>query len=759
MSSSDLPDRSGEWDRVRASDESRAGPLVLRREQALDPYSQIENQEDEDRQRQQLAAIWGAIVKHRWIIAAIIVASILAGLALTLVTQPLFTAHTTLQIDRETSKIVDVEGLNPTEALTGNEFIDTQVGLLKSEALARRVVQDLNLAENAVLRKMANIDKDAPKPKTPKERERLEDRLTGAINRNTTVKQQGLSRLVRVEFTSPDPAFSSAIANALATNFQTISLERRFESSSYARKFLEERLAQVKQRLEESEKQLVAYGAAQQIINVTPTPEGGSSDTASQSLTAANLSALNSTLVTAQGDRIKAEQRWRQAQSMPILSQPEALGDPTIQNLLQQRATLAATYQERLKIYAPGMPDMQQLKAQMDEVDRQLAAAGESIKSSIRSRYEVALRQEQSLHRQVEGLKGSFIDLRERNIQNTILQREVDTNRALYDGLLQRYKEVGVAGGVGSNNIAVVDRAKVPSAPSSPKLLLNLFIALVLGLGLAAAATIVLELLDESIRTPDDIVSKVGLTVIGAIPELNRGVLPAKAIADPRSAFSEAYSSARTALQFATSKGIPRNLLITSSRPSEGKSTSAMALARSFAKLGLSVLLVDGDLRNPSIHRMFGIDNSVGFSNFLTGAALKDVVRRSDEDSLAVLPSGPLPPDPAELLASARLPQLLIEAERHFDLLIIDGPPVIGLADAPILASRAEATIIVVESKAARRSVLRIAVRRLGQARAKLAGALLTKFNAKTAGYGYGYGYGYAYQYEYGSQRLEDGSA
>jgi len=737
-------------------------PIVVRESRALEDDGRFGGFGFDDQQRRQVAAIWGAILKHKWIIGGIVATCMLMGVAATLLMPPLYTAQTTLQIDRESSKVLDVEGLVPAEAVTGNEFLDTQVGLLKSETLARRVVQSLNLTTDPVFRKMIGLDPVGQAGGRQMPAKTVENEMTEALMKSTTVKQQGLSRLVKVDFTSPDPQLSARIANALAADFQTTSLERRYESSSYARQFLEERLRQVKQKLEESEKELVAYAAKEQIINVMAPPTDGSTgagDAATQSLTASNLSSLNSTTSAAQANRIRAEQRWRQAQTTPVLSLPEALADPTVQALRQQRATLSATYQERLKIYQPDFPEMQQLKAQMDEIDRQLDSLGKTILSSIRSQYEIALRQEQSLSREVEKLKGSFIDLRERNIQYAILQREVDTNRTLYEGLLQRYKEVGVAGGLSSNNIAVVDRASPPDRPSSPKLVLNLAIALVIGLALAGAVTVLLELMDESIRTPDDVSNKLGLTLLGAIPELEKGVSPMEALTDPRSAFSEAYSSARTSLQFATAEGLPGNILVTSSRPAEGKSTSSVAIARSFAHLGMRVLLVDADLRNPSIHRLLGIDNSHGLSNYLTGETLEQVVQSTDYPGLAVMPCGPLPPNPAELLAGSRLPVLFADAKAHFDLVVMDGPPVIGLADAPILASRAAATILVVESGGARRSVARIAARRLFQARAKILGGLLTKFNAQSSSYGYGYGYAYAYAYEYGQRRLDKDAA
>lgn len=741
---------------------SRYDPIVVRDDDRYDDEGWGVAGFDES-QRLQVAALWGAALKHKWVIIGSVIGCLLLGVATTLLAQTLYTAHTLLQIDREASKVLNVEGLMPAEALTGDEFLTTQVGLLKSETLARRVVQSLNLAQDPSFLRMAG--QELPDQRSPGKASgqttsaaNLENRLTHTLMRNATVTQQRGSRLVNIGFTSPDPALSARVANALAANFVTISLERRFEASSYARTFLEERLRQVKQKLEETEKELVAYAARQQIINVTTeSASGPTADGATQSLTASTLSALNADLNAAKAERIKAEQRWRQAQSTPVLSLLEVLGDPTVQRLRQDRATLSAAYQQKLKVYAPDFPEMQQLQAQIDEVDRQINSVANANLASIRSQYEIALKQERSFSEQVEKLKGSYLDLRERNIQYTILQREVDTNRTLYEGLLQRYKEVGVAGGLGSNNISVVDRALPPDGPSSPKPLLNLAIALLIGLGLGAGVTLVLELLDESIRTPDDVFAKLGLTLVGAIPELEKGAELLTALADPRSAITEAYSSVRTSLQFSTTEGLPHSLLVTSSRPSEGKSTTALALARSFTHLGLRVLLVDSDLRNPSLHRLLSLNNSIGLSNFLTGEDLDAVMQTTGEPALSVIPCGPLPPNPAELLAGARFPKLLEEAKARFDLLIIDGPPVIGLADAPILASRAAATVLIVEAGGARRSVVRIATKRLLQARGRLLGALLTKFDAKSSSYGYGYGYGYsyAYSYDYGQKRLD----
>lgn len=733
----------------------RRGPIIVRNGRDVEAFEAMDDGDFDDHQRIQIAAIWIAVLRHKLKIAATLGCALLLGIAATFAMQKQYTAEAVIQIDREASKVIEVEGLTPAEAATGAEFIDTQVGLLKSDALARRVVQSLNLRGSDAFREMAGLD-PIPRGGAVKDPAGIETKLARVVGGALRVRQQGLSRLVTVEVTTPDPGLSASIANAVAENFQILSMERRFESSAYARRFLQEQLAKAKERLEASERELVAYGADQQIISLAPTGEGGGGggDTATQSLTAANLASTNAMLTAAQGRRFAAEQKWRQTRGTAMLSLPEVQASPAIQSLLQERARVSASLQEKGRVFGPGMPEMQQLRAQLDEIERQISTQAESIVGTIRSEYTRALQEETRLAAEVQSLKGSYIDLRKRNINNTILQREVDTNRALYDGLLQRYKDVGVAGGVSSNNISVVDRAVRPDSPSSPKLLLNLAVALVLGAGVAAAIVLLLETMDEVVRTPDDVQVRLGYSVLGAIPALKVGTSPLQELATPRSNFNEAYASARTALQFSTVEGAPRSVLVTSARPAEGKSTTALSLATSFARLGIRTLLVDGDLRNPSVHRLVAVQNNSGLSNLLTGTAWDEVVQPTDQEELFVIPTGPLPPNPAELLSGPHFSALLEEASHHFGVIIVDGPPVIGLADAPILSSYTDGTVVVVESGVARRSVVRIAVRRLLQSRARLSGVVLTKFNVSDAGYGYSYGYAYAYAYDYGRTAL-----
>ncbi|MDZ4390657.1 MAG: polysaccharide biosynthesis tyrosine autokinase [Gemmatimonadales bacterium] len=698
-----------------------------------------------------LAVYWRLALKYRFLIFGCFFGMLAIGAALTLLMTPIYTAKASLQIDREAARVFTSEEVAPRESMIqGEEFFQTQYGLLRSRSLAERVIESLGLASSDQALESLGV---APPERSGTAADQAARRRAAAlkvVQANLSVSPVRGSRLVAVGYDNPNPVVAAEIANGFAENFIQANLDRKFESSKYAREFLEERIAQTKDRLESAERQLVAYAANQQIINISEPGEGSVDNGSTRSLTSNNLVALNGALAEARAARVAAEERWRSARTSDLMALPDVLQNLTIQRLTEQKAILDATYQQKLSVYQPDYPEMLQLKAQIEEAEGQIDTIATNIRSSIRSQYEIAARQEQSLQTQVTGLTGDVLDLRDRSIQYNILQRELDTTRTLYEGLLQRYKEVGVTGGVTSNNISIVDRATPPTAPSKPNLFLNIALAAMLGLGLGVVAALVLEALDETLATPDDAENKLGVPVLGVVPLLEKGQTTAEALADLRSGFSEAYYSLRTALQFSTPHGAPSSLLITSARPAEGKSTTAYAVALNLARVGRRVLLVDGDLRNPSMHRVVGVENERGMSNLLSGSAdLASVVQRTSLENLFFIPCGPLPPSPAELWGGDRLRQVLVEARTNFDHVVIDGPPVLGFADSPLLAAAVGGVVFVVESRGTRRGQARGALRRLKVGNAHLLGLVLSKFSAKSTSYG---GYDYAYDYQYGAE-------
>jgi capsular exopolysaccharide synthesis family protein len=707
---------------------------------------------DDDQPVFDLAIYWRLALKHRILILGCFFGALAIGTALTLLMTPIYTAKATLQIDREAARVFTSDDVTPKESMIqGEEFFQTQYGLLRSRSLAERVIESLGLASSDASLEAMGVEPPAATGSAADQAARRRSMALATVQANLTVSPVRGSRLVTVGYDNPDPVIAARISNSFAENFIQANLDRKFESSKYAREFLEERIAQTKDRLETAERELVAYAANQQIINISEPGEGNSDGGSSRSLTSNNLVALNNSLAEARAARVAAQEKWRSARASNALALPEVLQNLTIQRLTEQRAVLNAEYQQKLSLYQPDYPEMVRLKAQIDEVDRQIQTIATNIRNSIRGQYEIAANEERSLQAQVTGLTGDVLDLRNRSVQYNILQRELDTTRTLYEGLLQRYKEVGVTGGVTANNISIVDTATPPKAPSKPNLLLNVALAALLGLGLGVVAALVLEVLDETIATPDDAESKLGVPVLGVVPLLEKGQTTASALADIRSPFSEAYYSLRTALQFSTPDGAPSSMLVTSARPAEGKSTTAYSIALNLARVGRRVLLLDGDLRNPSMHRVVGVDNERGVSNLLSGSAdLASLTQRTSQENLFFIPCGPLPPNPAELWGGDRVRLFLQEAKANFDHVVIDGPPVLGFADAPLLAAAVGGVVFVVESRGTRRGQARGALRRLQVGNAHLLGAVLSKFNAQSTSYG---GYDYAYDYNYGGDQ------
>jgi len=717
----------------------------------LDGFQQRPAQAPEQTDNFDIAEYWRLLLKHRFVILGSLLAALVIGVAVTMLSTPMYTATTTLQIDREAARVLNVEDVTPRETpYQSEEFFQTQYGLLKSRSLAERVVDAEGLATSNAFIEAMGVEVPARGGRTAAEHTQLRRRLAvGLVMGGLSVSPVPGSRLVNVSFESPDPQTSQRIVNALATNFIQATLDRRYESSAYVREFLEQQIGQTKARLEEAERGLENYAANSRIINLGDSADPQSGGT--NSLATNNLVTINAALAQATAARVAAEERWRAARGAPAFTLPEVLQNPAIQRLQEEKARLEAEYQQKLRVYLPDFPEMQQLRARIAELNGQINTLAAGVRDSIRNQYVVALNQERSLQGQVSGLTGEVLDQRNRSVQYNILKREVDTSRATYDTLLKRYNEVGVTGGVQANNISIVDPAQAPGGPSSPNLMINLALAALLGLGFGVGVAFLLEALDESLATPEDVENKLGLPVLGVIPLLNKGESPLEALADVRSPFAEAYYSLRTALQFSTPNGTPAALLVTSSRPAEGKSTTAYAVAVNLARVGKRVLLMDGDLRNPSMHRLMGVSNAKGVSNLLAGVEeLSALAAPTQEPGLDFVPCGPLPPNPAELWGGDRLRRLLNQAAQSYDHVVIDGPPVLGFADAPILAASVAGTVFVLEAGGTRRAQARGALRRLTMGRGRIIGAVLSKFNTKATQYG---GYDYAYDYAYGQRQ------
>lgn len=672
-----------------------------------------------------LASLLQIIWSWRWLVLGAAAAGIAGGIIVTLLVTPMYSASVTLELN---PPVVDVA--NEAQQLGGGrndvEFLQTQYGLLQSRALAEQVARELNLASDLNL--------------TSEElsREQRQRAATAILVNGVKVTPDQGSRLVDVAFVSADPQLAARVANGYAEAFINSGLERRYQASSYAREFLQRQIGIVRQELENGERQLVAYAQQQGIINTGGGGgTGGAPGSDAGTPTADTLNALNTELANATARRIAAEQRFRQAQSAGNTAEVTE----RTSGLRNQLATLQAEYQQQLGVFQPDYPAMVQLRARMTSLEQAIQNEASNVRSgrtgTQRAEFQAAAAEERALQGRVAALRGDVLNLRGRTIQYNILQRDVDTNRALYDALLQRFKEIGVAGGVGTSQASIVDRAEVPGGPFKPNLIFNILAGFGLGLAFGIGLALLLEFINDTIKSPDDVREKLGLAYLGGIPTSKTKVLDE--LADNAAQISEAYFSTVTSLQFTTESGAPRVLLVTSTRPAEGKSTTSWAIATSFARLGRKVLLIDADLRKPAF--ITGGEKQDGLANLLTNREpLRDhIVKPEDTEGLWLLPCGPLPPNPAELLSSPRLKSLLDEATAEFDIVVVDSPPILGLADTPLLSATANGVLMVIESGKTRTRAAVEALSRIRQAGANVVGAVLTRYKHDVMGYGYSY--------------------
>jgi len=673
------------------------------------------------------------IVHHwRWMILSAVALGLALAIVFTLLTTPVYRAGVTLEVNPPSVPVTDEQSKEQNVYQDPYDLVATQVGLLTSKTVAERTAQELNLGNNADF-----------VPQTGDALSRVHA-ATDKVEANLKADVPKEGQLINFTFSSTSPQLAALVANGIAESFINSSLQRRYEASAYARKFLERQIAKTRGDLEKSERSLVAYAQAQGIISTAIGPDGKPASSDAGSLQGESLIALNKALADATARRVSAEGAYRGA----LASGPTADVTASTQVFRQQRATLQAEYQQKREFMKPEHPEMQSIQAQISELDKQIAGESSQMSASrnntLLQEYRAALSAERALQARVGGLKGAVLNLRGRSIQYNILQREVDTNRSLYDALLQRYKEIGVAGGIGTAPVSIVDRADPPGSPYKPNLLINLLMGLVGGLLAGIGAAVGLEFINDTIKTRDDVRNKLGLACLGAVPKTGARDAFVEDLKNPASVVSEAYSTVVAALRFSTDSGIPKVLLVTSTQPSEGKSSTALALAQNFARREKRVLLIDSDLRKPAFKAS---TDKIGLTKLLTSDdPIDGHVVATQHEHLTLLPSGPLPPNPADLLSTGRMRTILNEASERSDVVIVDAPPTLGLADVPLLASAAGHVLFVVESGRTRTRAAIEAINRIEGTGAHILGVTLTKSSDTGAGYGYSrYGYGYGY--------------
>lgn len=698
-----------------------------------------------------IAVIRGLIYRQRWLIAGVIVAAMVLGLIATLLATPMFQADAKVSVKPYGQYVVEGQNQETVPSNQINEYLATLIELIKSRQLALVVVDDLDLTERYDF-----LGKDVENGRAPgmsdqdwkdSKRQMAASMLTGSV----VAEQSEGSWVIEIGYQSESPSLAAEIANGYAEAFIASDTRSSVEGNRYALEYLKQQIDVTREKLEGAEVDSNDYARDRSII-VAPVSGGGDEEDTGNgaTLTTTKLANINEQYINARAARIAAEQRWRALQSLPASQIPEVQSSSSLQNLVADLTAKRVQLAELRQRYNDDFPQIRNLLAQIDTINAQLERSSADIKASLRNELTIARNREQALEAELGGLTQETLSEQDQKVELSVLDREAQALRDQLRALLDRYNEVSSAANVNPGTLQKLDSATVPGSPYSPNLLRNLTLALALGVAFAAGLAVLRETFDDRIRSLEDVEDKLGLPFLGHTPYVAERDISMEG-SNRFSTLMEAYSSIRAAVDFS----LPRSsnvIQLTSSQAGEGKSTTAVILAEMFASFGRKTLLIDADLRRPSVAGLLGIERpKVGVVEVVLGhVELDDAVVKGVHENLEILPVGEIPPNPSEILASKEFRQFIERCRAEYSLVIFDSCPVMGIADAPMLGRMVDATIFVLEANTLPFSRARASVRRLNAAGAKTIGAVLTKYRALEAGQSYDYQYQY---YSYGGDR------
>jgi len=704
------------------------------------------------------------LIRRKWLIISILSFVFISTLIFTLSSTKIYKATAVIEVTRQAPKVTKFEELVASELQT-REYYETQVDLLGSQPLAERVIDKMRLKEHPVVRQIVfnegeknffstNIKallawlrgRETPGKTSLITQETLNhQKLLKLFKNNLSVLSKRNAMLIDLTFTSSDRKLSQNIINTLADEFVSWKMEKKMESSKLARTFLMKQIERAKITLEKSEEQLNVFSQNSGIVSL---------DSKLNSVYS-QLEKLNQGLADADNELVAKEALYHQAQTCDPANLPQVQASNVIGDLKADYARLRSEYEFLSVTFHDDYPQVKALKARMNSIFGRIHTEERRIFEVLKNDYQTALKRKQTMQERLKRQKLLALDLNERATQYKIMLREVDTNKAIYQSLLERTKEIESMVGISASNIQIVQQASMPIFPFKPKVLLNLLLAVAIGLFLGVGGAFVQEYYADAITDPDQISERFQIPILGVVPIVKMPEHPIERIyhTDPRNPISEALRTTKVSIQLSGAGVNSQSLLMTSSLPGEGKTTLALNLALAFADSGEKVVLIDADLRKPRIHTLFPSGDkadSHGLSNYLAGMVQKCTSARSGIKNLNIIFSGPVPPNPVELLASDRFTQLIAYLKKECDRVIIDAPPHLGFADILVLSQHVDGVILVSGIGETTRTALRHFKKSMQNVNAVILGCIVNKLNlSKKYGYNSYYQHYRTYGYNY----------
>ncbi len=713
-------------------------------------------------QESALREYFRVLIKRKWTVVGClaVIFTIVAIASFKMV--PIYDAVGRIAINKPDNNLVNFKDAQGGADYSDPTDLDTEVAILQSDLLALQVIKTLNLDKMPEFGgRPGPTDSLAPDP-LQADSSRT-SALLGAFKGGLRVALKPNTRIVEIRYVSTNPQLAASIVNTLATTYVEQNFKTKFESTMQASDWLSKQLVDLQMKVETSQEKLVRFQKEHEILGTDE----------KQNIITEKLAELNRELTAAESNRMQKESLYRLVES----GDPEvvaATGNalevggaggsgglaPLVGSLRAKQADLKIQVAELSTQFGPSYPKVSQMNNQIKEVDAQIEVELKKVSNRIRGQYLAAQQEESMLRGEFEKQKQEANKLNESAIQYSLLKRDVDVNRQLYEGLLEKLKEAGVTAGLKSTNIRLVDAARTPTYPTEPNIPRNLAFALVLGLTSGIGLAFLLENMDNTVRTTEQAQIISGLPSLGMIPMGSKNGLDSagkkllsvassrEAVelvtqARPQSQMAESYRALRTSLLLSNLGTPPKIVMVTSARPQEGKTTTSINTAIVLAQKGVRVLLIDADLRRPSVHKTLGMGPRSGLSNVLTGSVTLDhaITRSPILSNLFVLPAGTPPPNPAELLASSNMRDFLNELRDKYDHIIIDTPPTLSVTDAVVLSQRVDAIILVIRSNKTTKQALRRARDILMQVNAKITGVLLNAVDLTSPDYYYYYEY------------------